>query len=274
MLAIQAYQRNRFSSGDVTIHKILTAQVAVAVENANRFEALERTIQQLQLTQEKLSRQDKLAVLGQLAGSVGHELRNPLGVISNSVYFLQRILSEADKTTTEYLNLIADRVSEADKIIDDLFSLSRTQQVERSAVQGQHLFETAFERAPAPENIRVTTAWSPDFPPLFVNAQQIRQVLTNLITNAYQAMPDGGELTISAHTKDEWVQLFIKDSGTGMSAETMERIFEPLYTTKKTGIGFGLVISKNWIELNGGSIAVESTEGQGSTFTVMLPTVK
>ncbi|MCK4575553.1 ATP-binding protein, partial [candidate division WOR-3 bacterium] len=100
----------------------------------------------------------------------------------------------------------------------------------------------------------------------------IRQVLINLVTNAYQSMPKGGRVIISAQAKKEKVSFSITDTGVGISAQDMKKIFEPLFTTKERGIGLGLVVSKNLVEVNGGTIEFKSEEGKGSTFTVILPT--
>jgi signal transduction histidine kinase len=96
-------------------------------------------------------------------------------------------------------------------------------------------------------------------------------VLANLVSNAYQAMPNGGALTISTQSEATWVKLSVADTGVGMATGTLEKIFEPLYTTKAKGIGLGLAVSKNLVEVNGGTIEVESVEGRGTTFTLTLP---
>jgi two-component system, NtrC family, sensor histidine kinase HydH len=271
VIAIQSNQLNRFRDEDVAIHKILAAQVAVAVENARRFEELQQTILQLQETQERLTRQEKLAVLGQLAGSVGHELRNPLGVINNALYFLNMVLSDAEETVKEYLDLIASRVNEADKIVADLLNLSRTHVTIRQGMAVSSLVLETLQRHPPPEAVTVVTHMGTDLPLILVDSQQISQVLANLVTNAYQGMPNGGALTISTDSEPTWVKLSVADTGVGIASGTMEKIFEPLYTTKAKGIGLGLAVSKNLVEVNGGTIEVESTEGQGAIFTITLP---
>ena len=251
---------------------------------------LEETVKQLQEAQDKITRQEKLAVLGQLAGGVGHELRNPLGVISNAVYFLKTVLIEADELTIEYLDRIANHVQEADKIVDDLLNLSRTRTVERQPVAVAELIFDALQRCPAPEQIALTHSAPDHLPRIYVDPQQMRQVLVNLVTNAYQAMPNGGELAITAQNSaneaeniDEkeappasdlqpaFVAITITDTGAGMSPDTLNKIFEPLFTTKSRGIGLGLVVSKNLVEVNGGTIMAESTYQKGSTFTISLP---
>lgn len=245
---------------------------AALKEYSERLEELvkERT-KELQEAQEQLIRREKLVILGQLAGGVAHELRNPLGVIANSAYFLQMTLPEADEMTKEYLEIILTRVQESEKIISALLNISRTKSAEREEIPVSDLVAEVLARNPPPEIMTVTTDLPPDLPLLYIDSQQMMQVLANLVTNAYQAMPHGGQLTISAQAEGKWVRLCVADTGLGMSPQTMEKIFEPLYTTKAKGIGLGLAVSKNLVEVNGGAIAVESLEGQGTTFTVTLP---
>ncbi len=288
VLAFQSNQLNRFSDADVAVQKTLGAQVAVALENARRFEALQQTVLQLQETQDRLIRQEKLAVLGQLAGSIAHELRNPLSVIVNSIYFLQMTQKDADETTQEYFDIIASRVNEANKIVTDLLNLSRTRQAERRDVQINELIDNVVARCPVPTDIIVIKHIPPELPTVFIDLQQIQQVLINLITNAYQAMPTGGNLTIKAQAVTDEdlpspqnlegtslynaILLTFTDTGHGMSLKIQNKIFEPLYTTKAKGIGLGLAVSKNLVGVNGGKLEMESQEGQGSTFKVILPT--
>ena len=263
-------------------------------------EMVEERTRELRDAQEQLVRQEKLAVLGQLAGGVGHELRNPLGVISNAVYFLQTILppgewdasSDADETmatTREYIEIINSEVRNAEKIVSDLLDFSRTRSAEREEVAISELVIEALDSQLPPKKVEVTTQIPSDLPPVFVDSRQIGQVLINLITNAYQAMtlssprletraegsaetPDGGNLTISAWEEKDRVLLSVADTGCGISPENMKKIFEPLFTTRARGIGLGLAVSRNLVEINGGSIEVESTVGEGTMFTVRLPT--
>jgi signal transduction histidine kinase len=236
--------------------------------------AAARDITEQREMQERLIRQERLAVLGQLAGGVGHELRNPLGVISNAVYFLQMVVPDADETTAttrEYLGIIAAEVRNAETIVSDLLDLSRTRPAEREAIAASDLIAAVLDRQPPPERVSVTTRMAPALPTVFVDPRQIGLVLTNLVTNAYQAMPDGGKLTIDAQAEEGQVRLSVTDTGCGIPQENMAKLFEPLFTTRARGIGLGLAVSKNLVEVNGGSIEVESEEGQGSTFTVTLP---
>jgi len=232
----------------------------------------QRAEQKLQETQEQLIRREKLAVLGQMAGSVGHELRNPLGVISNAAYYLKMTLSETDEITREYLEIISSEVSNSEKIISDLLNLSRTKPAEREKVNVPELISQVLEKQPILQGIEVRREISPHLPYLYVDPRQIEEVLINLIINAYQAMPQGGVLTIKAQEKEDKVLILITDTGVGISKENLSKLFEPLFTTKARGIGLGLCVSRNLTEVNGGEIKVKSKEGEGTTFTLILPT--
>ena len=255
-------------------YKLRKAEKKLRINLAQMEELVEQRTKKLSDAQEKLIRSEKLAVLGQLSGGVGHELRNPLGVISNAIYFLKTIIPDADETVNEYLEIISSEIHVAEKIVSDLLDFSRTKPLETERTDVAEMVTQALKKHPAPENIEVIQKLAKDLQPVYVDPQQIHQVLVNLVTNAYDAMPEGGKLTINAQVKKSQVHLAFADTGCGISKKSMDNLFEPLFTTKARGIGLGLAISKNLIESNGGSIKVKSKEGQGSTFTVILPTEK
>ncbi|MDY6958130.1 MAG: PAS domain S-box protein [Halobacteriota archaeon] len=232
----------------------------------------ERT-KELEEVQEALIRKERLAVLGQLAGGVGHELRNPLGVISNAVYYLKTTLASGDETTKEYLDIISKMTLKMNKIISDLLGLSRVRPGDREEITIADLVDKALENDYPPKNLEASARISSGLPAAFVDPEQITSVLSNILNNAYQAMPDGGKLSINANALgNDRLAISISDTGCGISGGKIEKIFEPLYTTKGSGIGLGLSVSKNLAEINGGRIEVKSNEDKGCTFTLILPT--
>lgn len=237
-----------------------------------RTQELEQALQDLQASQQKLIKQEKLATVGHLASSVAHELRNPLSVISNAVYYLKVTLLEANQTTLEYLGIIEGRVVEAEKIVSDLLDFTRGRAVQRSRAAVADVLAEVLRKQPAAEQVKINSEIPNNLPPVFIDTQQIIQALTNLINNACQAMPEGGNLTVSAQARDGEVYLAVTDSGEGISAEQLPIIFDPLYSTKTHGIGLGLAVAKNLVEVNEGRIEVKSSVGNGSTFTMILPT--
>jgi len=259
---------------DITERK--RAEDVLKEYNARLETAVELRTSELRETQEKLVRQEKLAVLGQLAGSVGHELRNPLAVINNALYYLKLVGADSSEKVKEYLGIIQTEAHTAEKIITDLLDFARIKSVDVEAVSAFRLVERVFERYPAPNSVNVTLEIPADLPMLYVDPRQMEQVLGNLIINACQAMTiggdsTGGKLTITARQEQEMIAIVVKDTGVGISPENMKKLFEPLFTTKAKGIGLGLAVSQKLVEANGGRIEVQSEAGKGSTFTVYLP---
>jgi signal transduction histidine kinase len=232
----------------------------------------ERTKQLLEV-QDDLVRKEKLAVLGQVAGSVGHELRNPLGVMSNAVYFLQTVLADADKTTKEYLDIIKDEIACSERIVSDLLDSVRTQPPQIQTVGIAELIEQTLHKYTVASPVTIKLDIPATLPPLRVDAMQIQQVFRNLISNGVEAMPEGGTLEISAfeNKQDGTVTVSVCDSGVGMTPAQLAKLFQPLYTTKARGIGLGLVVVKNLTQANGGKVEVQSEPGKGTTFAVILP---
>ncbi|MDD5057351.1 MAG: PAS domain S-box protein [Sideroxydans sp.] len=240
-------------------------------------EALESKVQQrtqqLLEAQEELVRKEKLAVLGQVAGSVGHELRNPLGVMSNAVYFLQTVLADADETTRDYLNIIKGEIASSERIVSDLLDSVRTKPPQPETVGIAELIAQTLGKLAVPPEVKVILDIPEPLAPLWVDAMQIHQVLRNLISNGIEAMPEGGTLQIGARENrpDKTVTISVRDSGVGMTAEQLNRLFQPLFTTKARGIGLGLMVVKNLTRANGGTVKVESEAGKGTLFAVTLP---
>lgn len=252
----------------------------------------ERTRQLLD-AQDELIRNEKLAILGQLSGSVGHELRNPLGVMSNAVYFLKMVNADADETTKEYLEIIKHEIDNSLQIISDLLDFARTKKPQTKLVQARQLLNESLEKCVIPEIVDLQIDLSEHLPPLKVDPLQMEQVFTNLVTNAVQAMAAGGALRITARKimNDEFrmmssdqkfiihdskldgdfVAISVTDSGEGITPDNMKKLYQPLFTTKARGIGLGLVVCKNLVEANDGHITVESELGKGTIFTVYLP---
>ena len=234
-------------------------------------ELVEERTRELQEAQEKLVRQERLAVLGQLAGSVGHELRNPLGVISNSVYLLRLIQPDADPKVQESLMMIESETENANRIITDLLDYARLKPAVRESLSVTTVVEEVLKTYPPPDDVKVSLRVRDDLPPVYVDQGHMEQVLENLLTNAYQAMPEGGALTVSADRRGDEIAVAVRDTGVGIPPENLEKIFEPLFTTKVNGIGLGLALCKQLMERNDGRIEVQSEVGEGSTFTLYIP---
>lgn len=237
---------------------------------------LERTVEErtreLRSAQEQLLRSERLAVLGQLAGGVGHELRNPLGAIKNAAYFLNMALEVTDPEVKETLGILEKEVDASEKIISSLLDFSRTSPPSRRKININDVVREVLSGTTVPENVEVTRQLDETLPPFLADPDQLGLVFGNIILNAIQAMPDGGSLSVTSESMDKkWVTVSVADTGLGIPEENLSKLFEPLFTTKAKGIGLGLAVTKTMVEAHGGTIEVQSEVGRGSTFTVRLP---
>jgi signal transduction histidine kinase len=238
-----------------------------------RTEELQQSLADLASAHDQLVRQERLAAIGQLASTVGHELRNPLGVISNAVYLLRGDLGpEPTAAAQRHLATAEREVSAATVIVSDLLEFARERQPVVDDVDVTGLLDEVLSILPPPTGVTAERIGD-DSVTVRGDREMLRQVLLNLIGNGYQAMPDGGRLTASASTLPGAVQLHVADTGVGMSADTKERLFEPFFTTKPRGVGLGLAVTKRIVEAHSGSISVSSEEGHGTEFTVLLPQI-
>jgi signal transduction histidine kinase len=234
-----------------------------------RTASLQRAIIELESAQAQLVRQERLAAVGQLASTVGHELRNPLGVIMNVLYLLEAAAGD-NEAMHRHLATARRETSAATLIVSDLLDYSAGRQPMLAPVQVADLVAEALSVVPPPAGVQVIERSDPDIT-VDADRDQLRQALLNLITNGFEAMPDGGVLTVTATTSGDSAQLTVTDTGMGMTAETREKIFTPFYTGKVRGIGLGLAVTKRVIDAHGGMITVESTPSVGTTFTISVP---
>ena len=239
-------------------------------------EELEAANEELRETQEQLVRSERLAAIGQLAGGVGHELRNPLGAIKNAVYYIRgkvagSELAQREPRVAEFLEIVDDEVKASNKIINDLLGFSRVGKPAVSPARIEKVINDAIAHTQIPENVNLSKKVDGSLPEIEVDTDQICQVLVNVLTNAVQAMPEGGRLTVVAREKNGFLELEIADTGHGIAEENVGKIFDPLYTMKAKGIGLGLAVCKTIVERHEGSIGVESEVDKGTTFTIKLP---
>ena len=241
-------------------------------EYAERLEEMvEERTKELRDAQEQLVRREKLAVLGQLASGIGHELRNPLGVIGNSAYYLNMKLKSGDEKVKKHLGILNREVQRSNEIITDLLDYSRTKSPSAVETNVKDIVEDALADVEIPESIVVETSLDADLPAILLDPEQIRRVFLNFLTNAVGAMPEGGKLEVKAGINGDFFEIMFRDTGEGIPKENFKKIFEPLFTTKAKGIGLGLAIVKSIVDRHNGEIEVESDIGMGTTFTVKLP---
>lgn len=268
----------RDAAGEVThiigiIHDITRLKAAEeALRLAN--EELERRVRErtaeLQAAQSKLVRKERLSVLGQLAGGLAHQIRNPLAAITNAAYVLQREVRAPTADAQSSIQIILAEVMQANRIITDLIDYARVRPPVRREVSPREIVERALGSQSTPQNVNVFLD-VPVLPLVSVDPDQVRDAVENLLRNAVEAMPEGGDLRIGARVEGGELHLRIADSGTGIPCEVQEKLFEPLVTTKPLGLGLGLTTTRALVENQGGSITCESAPGLGTCFEVMLP---
>jgi two-component system sporulation sensor kinase A len=207
--------------------------------------------------QEMLLKSEKFAAIGELATMVAHDLRNPLQGISNAIYYLKSKLNQKmDKDERAMLDLIKNNVKYSDKIVNDLLDYSRDVRLELIEIAPKLIVEESFSLVTIPKNIQVINE-IPNELTIEIDVEKMKRVFVNIIRNAIDAMPEGGILTMSGKESKGNIKLTFADTGVGMSKETFEKLFTPLFTTKPKGMGFGLAICKRIIEAHGGKISVE-----------------
>ena len=231
----------------------------------------ERT-EELHKTQRELVRKEKLATLGQVSGGIAHEIRNPLNVVKTSIYYLINAKNPSEEKIEEHLERIDRQVLLIDNVVTALTDVARLPEPSLVSTNLQSVMNDIIRTANLPPEIKIENHIDGDVPDVLVDANQIPIVFRNLIRNARDAMPEGGAITMSVERVDQMLHIKITDEGIGIATEHIDKIMEPLYSTKARGMGLGLAISKTIVQKNKGDLTVTSTPGIGTTFTVSLPT--
>lgn len=217
-----------------------------------------------------LQRTERLATMGQVAGGVAHELRNPLNVIKTSVYYLLNACNATPEKRSEHLGRIERHVELADGVITTLTSFARMPTPDIKPVAVEKCLRDALELNELGAGIEAELTSHAALPPVRADLDQLRIVFGNLIRNARDAMPDGGRLSIDVRPVGDEVVVVVADTGIGIAPEVLGRIMEPLYSTKARGLGLGLAIVRTILDKIEGRLEIDSQPGQGSAFTVRL----
>ncbi len=247
-------------SGEVGQITMAINRMAVALAEKERLEY-------------EMQRSEKLASLGRLVTGVAHELRNPIGVVKAAVQVMEKEYAYA-AGLNEFTAIIKEQVDRQNKVIQELLDFGRPskQMVQPVGVNSvlEKVLTFTFPML-RQNNIYLNTSLCQSLPPVVVDPSRIKQVFVNMILNAIQAMPEGGQLRIKTYLQEDCIYTEFSDTGNGIEAEDLPRIFDPFYTTKDSGTGLGLSISHQIIGSHNGAIHVCSTPGEGSIFKVILP---
>jgi len=228
--------------------------------------------------QAEVERARHLAAIGRLAAGVAHEVRNPLSSLKGFAQFL-RSRFDTGSNEERYSDIMIEEVERLDRVVQELLDFARPVQPERKPTPPDLLVDEALALVSEDAGFRSVTIErepAPDMPSVYVDQFQIRQALLNILLNAIEAMGGGGRLTVTTSLKNDQdgndvVDISVADTGPGMSADELERLFEPFYTTKQKGTGLGLTIVVRLVEQNGGRVVVDSRAGEGTVFSIRLP---
>jgi len=241
------------------------------LENAGS--ELEAAYKKLNDTFDQLRRSERLASLGQLSAGIAHEIRNPLGSIQGAVEILAQDLPEEDPKT-EFAHIAKKEVSRLEKLTSEILQFSRPAPPRQLPTEWREIVDAArrlcADRA-AHKGIKIIDQVGSSGRPIFVDPEQVKQVLLNILINAIQALHEGGSITIQDSQEPSESILLVRDSGPGIDPAQLDHIFDPFFTTKREGTGLGLSISFQLVKNNGGRIWVTSEPGKGACFHVGFP---
>ena len=284
ILAVLHPQPGFFGESALRMVRSIGEQAALAVRNAQLHSALqsyaqnlesmvEQRTRELKTAQAQLMRNEKLAALGRLAASIAHEVNNPLQPILNCLEVAIEDINTGELVDVEVLRVAENEVQRIKEIVARLLDFARPSPSDASPVNFHQLVHEVLTLANKQlERMRIETQVNlANVPAIEGNPSQLKQVILNLVLNATEAMPDGGQLGISLYQQDDGVALSIADTGVGIDDATLTQIFEPFYSTKGDGTGLGLAVSYGIIQGHSGTINVESKPGAGSRFIVWLP---
>ncbi|MCL5024697.1 MAG: ATP-binding protein [Nitrospirae bacterium] len=264
-----------------TVYRLYGSKIKLAkfleeieVKNIELRDAYER----LKETQRYLKESEKLASMGRMAAMVAHEIRNPLGAISNSLGVLKRY-SSLEKDDLELIEIVEKEMERLNKIAEDFLSFSRPSRLKREATDIHGLIDETVALlqidTEGPAGVKICRSFMQGLPSLVIDRHRVKQILLNVIINALQSMQSGGELTITTQYKEaeDEIDLTIADTGIGMPEAVLSQVFQPFFTTKDSGLGLGLNIVHKIMKEHGGYVLISSTEGKGTHIQLNFPVV-
>jgi signal transduction histidine kinase len=226
-----------------------------------------------ELHQKEIERASQLATVGELASGVAHEIKNPVVGVAHGLDMVRRHMGH-DPALAPIMDEMARQLTRVQGDLQGLLTFARPATPSLAPVSAADLVERAIRLVqPAAERsgVRISVLPDPTLPPFSADEEMLHQALVNLLINAVQATPSGGQITVTARATEGWVELAIADTGRGIAASELDLVFKPFYTTRHTGTGLGLSITREIAQRHGGVVTVESGVGTGTTVTVRLP---
>jgi two-component system sensor kinase FixL len=252
------------------ISDLKAAEMKLAEMNEHLEYRVKKRTEQLRSAQAELVRSEKFATLGKVSGGIAHEIRNPLNAVKTSAYYLLNAKNVSEEKVREHLKRIDRQVTMIDNVVTALSDVAKLPEAILNPLAMQPVIKRLLNAIELPSNVEVTAELPNDLPMILADENQIEIAFKNLIRNARDAMPEGGELRITAEISTASISFQVSDTGTGISPEDLQQILEPLFTTKARGMGLGLSITRAVVEKNQGKLKVESELGVGSQFSIVL----
>jgi signal transduction histidine kinase len=266
--------------------KIKTAELMSAKEEQERLNrSLENRVEartrELKSAQDELIKKERLAAIGQMASVVGHEIRNPLAVINNSIYFIKTKVNAAatasavpiEPKIAKHISIIESEIRQANGIIDEILGFARTRELNPKITHLNAYMEDLLMSFPFPPHVEVVRQLSPGNPSVNIDNDEMTQAVRNLIKNGVEVMPEAGKIYVRTELAGDMVRIDVEDSGSGIPKETLEKIFAPFFTTKARGTGLGLAVVKKIVDRHKGRVEVSSVVGKGTCFKLFIPLV-
>ena len=273
VLSVMTRTRRRFSDDEVSLLASLAQQAAIALENARLYQDLRQSHHELVSAQAELVRTTRMAAMGEIAAAVAHEARNPLGALSNCVELL-RSNPHITGEDAELLTIMQSESKRLNDIVSDFLAFGRPRAPQFAPVDLHELIAATWtllqrdDRCPA--SIRFERRFDETLTSVVADHDQLRQVFWNLLLNAVQAMREGGTLSVETRRVGRHVEVLVRDTGPGIPASILPRVFEPFVTSKAGGTGLGLAIVRRIVEDHGGGITVTARDGAGTCFVLSL----
>ena len=273
ILADNLYSGRAITDDHVKLLTLFSSQAALAIENAETYMELQKSLDRLRQAQKEIVHSEKLATIGKMAAHVAHEIRNPLSTIGG---FARAILKKPENVDRVLKNarIISEESTRLENMLKGVMDFSRPS----APVPALNDFNATVEKSFRTQseilgsrNIHSNLDLDRSIPEVQFDENQIVQVLHNMIRNAADSMPQGGALNLKTGREGDMVSLLIADSGAGIPSDILERLFDPFFTTKPDGTGLGLAVSKKIIDDHGGRIEVRSQVGKGTEFKILLP---
>jgi signal transduction histidine kinase len=231
----------------------------------------EKATQELIETRDRLSKQEKLASVGQVSSNIAHELRNPMAAIRNSTYLL-RLKNNGDHKTSHHLEVIDRELSRSDDVIQRLLKITKGETLRKEPTDLLELAREAMTYSNITGSVSLSLSFSPKYFPISLDRILFRQIFCNLFCNAIQAMPDGGKINLlTSKLENGQVLISISDQGIGIKQKDIKKVFDPLFTDKEDGVGLGLSLCRELVTRHGGTIEAKSEKNQGTTIEIVLP---